>query len=229
MKRTLLTACLLLLTMGLWAGGAAAYMFNDTTLVRWYNGHNPSSQGWSDVIGNPDVFDTFGADLSGGKLIIHTNWNPGKDGYISNLVKTADLFLYGTNLGNLAIRLDTLTGTGTVYYSPVAQTSEGIFASSGLFYGGRYDKNNPQPTPVWTTSSASTGSTSVVWTYGSSGLNNQVSIDLSSLGITSFGGFVWGTATCSNDGFAAPITDSLLLLGSGIISMMGMGIRRKSF
>jgi hypothetical protein len=228
MKRTVFIFCLLVLTLGVWAGGAmAAYTYTDTTEVEWWRGHSPSGQGWSDVIGSTNVFDTFGADWSYGLLTIYTNWNPGKDGTASNLVKTADLFLYGTPVGNLAIRLDTTSGLGTVYFNPVAKTSEDIFADSGLYYGGRYDKTSAKPVPVWTTGSTSSTSTSVVWSSTNpSALNNNVVIDLAALGATGFSGFVWGTATCSNDGFA-PIPGSLVLLGSGLLGLVGIGLRKK--
>ena len=88
-------------------GGAwAAYQFNDVTNVEaWKTGRSPWPD-WIDVIGNPNNFDTFGANRSGDWLTIFTNWNPDKDGTLG--VKTADLFINSDSIGafEYAIRLD---------------------------------------------------------------------------------------------------------------------------
>jgi hypothetical protein len=202
------------------ASGVMAYTFNDNTLVQEWN-HSAVSGGWKDVIGDSKLFNTFGADLSGSTLTIFTNWNPSKDGYLG--VNTADLFIVSGGT-SYAIQLDTLTGTGNVYKNPAYKTSVDLLSPTGYTYGGNYDKDEPKLMPVLATSST-TGTTSVVWTIGGDNLNNKVAIDLS--GIGSLSSFVWGTATCSNDGFSGttpvPVPPSVLLLGSGIL---GMGLRR---
>jgi hypothetical protein len=229
MKKTVSVACALVLVLGLWVGGALAYNFNDTTQVQPWQGNSATGGAWTDVIGLTSLFDTFGADLSGNTFTISTNWNPNKDGSVNAAVLTADLFIDNGCDGtwDVAIQLDTLTGTGKVYANPAYNTSFDIFSSlSGLTYGGRYDEASPQAAPVQTTS-GDTGTTSVVWTIGADPdqLNNQVAIDLSGLGLGSQWGFFWGTATCANDGFAAcvPVPPSVLLLGSGIL---GVGLLR---
>ena len=72
------------------------------------------------MIGNANTFNTFGADLSGNTFTIFTNWNPNKNGSVNALVKTADLFIDKGDNGSwdVAIQLDTLTGTGNVYANP---------------------------------------------------------------------------------------------------------------
>ena len=109
-------------------------------------------------------------------------------------------------------------------------TSKDIFSPTGLIYGGQYDQANPQSAPTQVTS-AFTGTTDVDWTLSGGGLNNQVDIDLSGLGLTGPWNFFWGTATCSNDGFSgvvpAPIPGTLLLLGSALMSLVGVGLRKK--
>jgi hypothetical protein len=181
-----------------------------------------------DVIGDTNVFNTFGADWSIGKFTIHTNWNPGKDGDLGEpKIKTADLFLYGTSLGDVAIRLDS-TDQGAVFINPTYDTSYGIFSTTGYGYGGKYDLNNPNPVPVRATSAKSGTIAGVTWSSSNpSDLNNTVAIDLGGVGINGFKSFVWGTATCSNDGFAAPIPGTLVLLGSGLLSLVGIGLRKK--
>lgn len=234
MKKTVTVALALVFLSGIAVSGALAntYDFHDNTLVQeWNSGHPYGSGAWEDVIGETSVFDTFGADLNGNLLTIYTNWNPNKDGNTDAAVKTADLFI---NVGcddtwDYAIQLDTLTGTGLVYTSPAYNTSDNIFKSNtNLVYGGNYDQANPQLVPVQSTSS-DTGTTSVVWTIGTGGLNNQVDISLAGLSLENKWGFVWGTATCGNDGFAAcvPIPPSMLLMGSGLLGLGLWGWRRR--
>jgi hypothetical protein len=214
----------LLVTSSAWA-----YQFNDVTQVQeWrYNGLYGSGS-WTDVIGDANVFNTFGANLSGSIFTIFTNWNPTKDGYLG--VNTADLFIDNNSDGafDYAIRLDTTSGIGTVYVNPTFQTSQDLLSGTGYIYGGRHNNASPSPVPVWTTTSTSTYSTSVVWTVPSNGLNNQVDVDLSTLGLGSNWSFVWGTSTCSNDAFDKPVPEpaSMLLLGSGLIGLWGF---RKKF
>lgn len=224
MKRTVSVACALVLILGLWVSGALAYNFNDNTLVQNWNQGGPYGGGaWQDVIGDSNVFDTFGANKSGNTFTIFTNWNPNKDGQVNAAVKTADLFIDNGCDGtwDVAIQLDTLTGTGKVYATPSYNTSDDIFKTlTTLIYGGKYDQAAPKLAPVTATSS-DTSTTSVVWTLGSGGLNNEVAIDLSGLGLTGNWGFFWGTGTCANDGFAdcVPVPPSLLLLGSGLMAV----------
>jgi hypothetical protein len=229
MRKTVFVTCILVLVLGLSVGGALAYTYNDTTDVQeWRNGGVYGV--WKDVIGDANLFNTFGANLSGSTFTIFTNWNPNKDGSVNAAVKTADLFIYkGSNVSpDFAIQLDMLTGTGNVYANPSYNTSDDIFKGTGLIYGGKYDQTNPQLAPTQVTS-ANTGSTSVVWTIGSGGLNNQVDIDLTGLGLSGPWSFVWGTATCSNDAFSnvVPVPASVLLMGSGLLGLLGLGWKRK--
>ena len=231
MKRTVSIASILLIMVICWVGGALAYTFTDTTDVQEWRNSGPNGSGvWKDVIGDANTFNTLGADLNSSTFTIYTNWNPGKDGYLG--VTTADLFIYkGSNTSpDFAIQLDTLSGTGNVYVNPSYKTSKDIFNPTGLRYGGQYDQAFPQLTPTQVTSGAS-GSTGVVWTYGNGGLDNRVDINLTGLGLGGPWKFVWGTATCSNDGFSsvvpAPIPGTLVLLGSALISLAGAGLRKK--
>lgn len=234
MKTTVSVACALVLVLGLCVGGALAYDINDNTLVQPWRGNNATGAAWTDVIGNADLFNTFGANRSGDTLSIFTNWNPGKNGSVNTAVKTADLFI---DMGcdgswDYAIVLDSARADfGYAYEAPLSiTTSQDIFSSlGGLTYGGRYDEADPKPAPTLGTSTDWDIAT-ITWIIGSGGLNNQVDIGLSGLDEPSQPwSFYWGTATCSNDGFAGcvPVPPSVLLLGSGLIGLALLPLRRK--
>jgi hypothetical protein len=232
MRRTVSVTCALVFVLGVWASGALAYDYMDTTKVQEWKAGGVHGN-WLDVIGNANIFDTFGANLNGGMFTIFTNWNPNKDGSVDAAVKTADLFIDAGCDGtwDYAIRLDTLLGTGGVYANPTYTTSDDIFKTkTGLIYGGKSDDTDPNLVPV-KANSASTDTTSVIWTLGNIGLNNQVAIDLAEFDLKGQWCFVWGTATCSNDAFAGvvpvPLPPTVLLIGSGLLRVGLLRWRRR--
>lgn len=211
---------------------AWGYDFDDTTLVQPWEHGSPTNDPWVDVVGGPLLYDTFGANYSGGTFTIFTNWNPYKS---SGLIRTADLFI---DLGcdgtwDYAVQLDTLTQVGNVYADPDFSTSDDIFKSTTTTtYGGRYDEAAPKAVPVLATSGL-TNTTAVVWTITDlhTGLNNQVAVDLTNIVGSNNYGFVWGTATCANDGFAAcqvPLPSSVLLIGFGLLRLAAYKRRKSS-
>jgi hypothetical protein len=229
MKNTIYGAFVLALVMGLAASGVMAYDIPDTTLVQpWKNGA-PTGAAYTDVIGSLDLFDTFGANVSGNTFKIFTNWNPNKDGTPFPEVQTADFFIDANNDGlwDFAIRLDSLSGVGNVYDASSFKNADSIFSGTGHTYGGLFD--GAQDTAVRATG-LQLGTTSVIWTIGAGGLNNEVDIDLTGI-VSGQYRFFWGTATCANDGFnvpAVPVPASLLLLGFGLLRFAGLGIRKRN-
>jgi len=232
---------LFLITSGAYAD---TYNYMDNTQVEAFTG--TSAGGWGDCIGYKDIYNTVGANLSGNRFTIFTNWNSGKDGdlssYLPGGIKTADLFIDDNTNGKVyAIRLDTLTGKGTVFEIASQNdflNSQQELAGSGLVYGGLYNQASPSLSPVWATGDPSgLPLTDVTWTYGSltgsNGnnhyVNNQVTVDLTGLNLGSDWSFFWGTGICSNDAFAGnvsvPEPSILLLLGVGLIGVGGL--RRK--
>jgi hypothetical protein len=247
MRKTISLILTLLLGTGLLATGAWAYTFSDTTLVQEWNGNGPYGSGpWVDVIGPTGIFDTKGANLSGNTLTIFSNWGVARNGYDAAYfpggIQTADLFidvgLKGTY--NYAIQLNTLAGTGKVYANPSYSTSQDFFKNyPNLVYAGRFNNSNPQPVPTLITGGTISGTTSVIWTAlaAPGAPDYSVAVDLSGLNLSGQDwGFVWGAGICGNDTFAGqdpvpgdqvPISPTVLLLGSGLLGLAGIGWKGK--
>lgn len=235
MRKTIFMTLALVLGLGLLATGAwGDIIFPDNTLVQPWNQNGVST--WNggaliDVIASTGdhSFDNLGAIFSSGNLIITTNWNPNRDGYLG--VTTADLFVT-SGANSWAIHLDTLSGTGGVYINPTFQTTQDLFSIyPSDVYGGRYDSNGVlNVIPSLATGGTNDGTVPVVWTIN--GLGNLVDVNLSSLAgfdPNNFS-FTWAGGTCGNDtiyGAAAPIPATALLLGSGLLGLVGLGWRRK--
>jgi len=230
MKKTVAVALALMFLLGLSVSGALAYGFDDNTKVQeWNKGVVYGT--WKDVIGDLNVYDTFGANLSSNTLTIFTNWNPYTMDQADPTVTTADLFIdVGCNGSwDYAIVLDVnRPDFGMAYENPTITTSDDLFkGQTSLIYGGMYDQAAPKVTPALGTSSDG-DPVNVAWTVDTI---NQVAINLSGLDdLSQPFGFFWGTGTCSNDGFSAcvPIPPSVLLMGSGLLGVGLLGWRRRS-
>ena len=224
----------LVLALGLCVGGVLAYDISDNTLVQPRRGNGATGAAWTDVIGNGNLFNTFGANRSGDTLSIFTNWNPGRNGSVNAAVKTADLFIDVGYDGSwdYAIVLDSARAFfGHAYGDPsTITTAQDIFSPlNGWTDGGRYGEADPKPAPTLGTS-PDWATAAVTWTNGSGGLNNRADIDLSGLkDLSRPWSSSWGTATRSDDGFTGcvPIPPSVLLMGSGLLGLVLLAQRRK--
>ena len=143
MRKTIFFTLALLLGVTLLTTEGWTYTFPNNTLVQEWNVNAKYGSGpWMDVIGEPALFDTYGANLSGNTLTIFSNWGPSWNGAFASYtnfggVKTADLFIDVGKDGTFdyAIQLDTTTGKGWVYVNPLdIITSQQIFShASGWF------------------------------------------------------------------------------------------------
>ena len=251
MKKIVIVSLALGLLAALGAGPAQAYSYtfpNHTLVDAYYHG-SPSTYsgwtGWFDVIGEPSLFDTLGADLTtNGHLQIYSNWGPARDG--TDGATTADLFLFIGNhqTPDLAVGLDA-GRAGKVYINPTISTSTDQFGAnnSNYIYGGKYDYNHglgpkdPLDVPVLATSSPQSSTITVSWGSGASkGAAYMVDIDLMALSAMGIDlgtdwRFVWGSGTCANDtaqGHHVPLPGAFILLGAGLVRLLAYGRQQRA-
>ena len=58
--KKILAVFLVIGTFIILAGSAWAYDYPNSTVVQWYNGSQPSGQGWSSYIGDPNYYRILG-------------------------------------------------------------------------------------------------------------------------------------------------------------------------
>lgn len=252
MKKFLVVSVALALVLGAGIGGAWGYTFPNNTYIEAYKGNSVSNATglgtpapannppWWDVIGNPQIFETYGANLSGNTLTIFTNWGP-EDVPTYGAI-TADLFI-DTNLDgtfDYAVQLSAVLTNGglgnfnaSILGAGVPTTSQDLFAASGLYYGGRYDyATGNLKVPVLGTGSDTGKTAAVTWAAAGNDPDYSIAVNLANVpgfDPTSFA-FLWGTGTCANDTAAGkvPLPGALLLLGAGLVRLANYGRRKRN-
>jgi hypothetical protein len=255
MKKFTVLSLTLALVLALSASGALAYDFpNHTEVLASYQGVAATGQagytGWYDVIGNPNVYQMYGANLVGNTLQLFTNWKGGNGDAVDTIVRTAALFfdtdkngtwdkavklqLYPDMTGHYNVALDAQLYSGNLSY----QTSNQLYggSSSNYVYGGKWDPADPKDIPTWVTGAASvtTITDMVTWkTLTGSGPQYEVDVDLTSLGLTGPFCFIWGSGDCGNDTIkgdppAVPLPGAMVLLGAGLVRLAGYARRKRA-
>jgi hypothetical protein len=230
MKRIFLVFTIAVLA-GFLASGALAYTINDSS---------------NDGIGSAEGYESYGINVlnftpgtNSGNISFQLFTDYPQNGILTGswATKPADLFITENYKGSnylWAIPLvdhDSFTA-GTMYAVGTYKISDNFDPGGGFTYNHNV--------PVWIDTLGnnygytSFGAATPTWTALSPGKPDyQVDVFTGIYEDDPNGKFclLWGTATCANDevqGCTAPIPGSLLLLGSGILGMMGIGIRRKS-
>jgi hypothetical protein len=233
---------LVLLGPGL-AGASTSYTFLDTTTVQGWQGHAPSGLYDNvDIVADPptsawDIKQVTVTYTDDNKIVmqIYTNYpqaglGPGQADIALNLYDgngfTAAIIMQpGADFGKLVTGVDWGAVPENLYSSP-----------SYINYAGRYYVDG-QPTGIPLTLANSWQDVLGMATvdYGAAGTGDGISTYLLTVTFDNPGvtpgkngfGFEVSSGSCANDTMVVPIPGSVLLLGSGILGMLGLGWRRR--
>lgn len=204
---------------------------------------------------NPFSFTILTNNQPGGRVYANTNFgvadlainyssgNAGYDAYtLQHFPSAVSPFELGVDMQAYAAGTPGQAGNGVAWLANV-RTWETSFSYTnphpGLNYGGAYKSSTEpaaaklQPVEVFMADADRYAQGTIAWVVNDPALdvNNNIPDYLITVTMPGIQGapaeFLWGTARCANDIVHTPIPGTLLLLGSALIGLVGVGLRKK--
>lgn len=168
-----------------------------------------------------------GNGIGYGDLFLANTWSPyGNTPYVNDNHSTGTTWTYAIGLGDN--RWDSTGGSATLYSLNNGNNNADALLSDDFMTGGIY--RNGQEVAVDTNSSGVTALKSALWSIDNDSI--QFVMDITGTNLLSGNGiaFHWGQ-TCQNDviegsAHAAPEPATILLLGTGLFGLAGVGRKK---
>jgi hypothetical protein len=247
----------------IWAEDGSSYTINDNTKVlqKRSNGGGYGTT-WTDVIGSSSQFNVYGIDVSfsSGDITfdMYTNFN--SDGkyqlkpyeiytYLADLALDVDqdgtydygVIMIGHNEWTRGVHIPLFNGGVGLYSVSSWETSFDFmdgYKSPMVYYGGKWDENDPKIPVVAVKSGTNVGNVDVTFTNIPGDNPNYkwtATFDYTLVpGLTDGFDVFWGGMTCSNDAISGSVANSgsgsstpepatLVLMSFGLIGLVMLG------